>query len=623
MPGLLKTINSPADLKKYSIDQLQDLASELRAYIIENVSKTGGHLSSSLGCVELAIAIHYVFDTPYDKLIWDVGHQAYAHKILTGRRDLMPSLRQYHGISGFPKRSESEYDTFGTGHSSTSVSAMLGMAIAAIAKGDHVRNHIAVIGDGAMTGGMVFEALNCAGDRKDIRLLLILNDNDYSISQPVGALNKHFTRLMSGRFYAQARDIGKAIVKPFPKLYDLTKRAEEYSKGMVSPHSTLFEEFGFNYHGPIDGHDLSALVPVLQNLKQLSGPVALHVVTEKGRGYEPAEHNPTQYHGISPFDAKCGIVSKPHAKTYTEVFGDWIVDIAEKDPKVVAITPAMEEGSGLVKFAKKFPNRFFDVAIAEQHAATFAAGLAAEGLKPVLAYYSTFAQRGFDQIVHDVALQNLPVVFAVDRGGLVGADGPTHHGSFDLSYLRCIPNLTIMAPSDENECRQMLYTAYRMDSPAVVRYPRGKGLGAIIEKEMKCLIVGKARLLRTTSAAAGNRVALFAFGSMVVVAKEIAEEIDATVYDMRFVKPVDKEAIKMAATEHDLLVTMEENVLMGGAGDGCLEVLAAEGLTTPVLQIGIPDKFVTHGDTDILKKECGLDSASITQKIKERLTKRQ
>lgn len=621
MPGLLKKINSPADLKTLSISQLQELAEELRAFIIENVSKTGGHLSSSLGCVELAIAIHYVFDTPYDKLIWDVGHQAYAHKILTGRRDQMQTLRQYHGISGFPKREESEYDTFGTGHSSTSVSAMLGMAIAAKAKGDHVRNHIAVIGDGAMTGGMVFEALNCAGDRKDIRLLLILNDNDYSISLPVGALNKHFTRLMSGRFYAQARDIGRAIVKPFPKLYDLTKRAEEYSKGMVSPHSTLFEEFGFNYHGPIDGHDISALVPVLQNLKQLDGPMVLHVVTEKGRGYEPAEHNPTQYHGISPFDTKCGIVSKPHAKTYTEVFGDWIVEMAEKDPKLVAITPAMEEGSGLVRFAKKFPNRFFDVAIAEQHAATFAAGLAAEGLKPVLAYYSTFAQRGFDQIVHDVALQNLPVVFAVDRGGLVGADGPTHHGSFDLSFLRCIPNLTIMAPSNENECRQMLYTAYQLNSPAVVRYPRGKGPGVEIETQMKELPIGKAVMLRKTSAPRGRRVALLAFGSMVERAREVTQKVDATVYDMRFVKPVDRQAVKEAGLEHDLLVTMEENVIMGGAGDACFEVLAAEGLTPQILQIGIPDKFITHGDTDSLMKECGLDSDSIIQKITERLTK--
>lgn len=619
MTRILDKVNSPADVKKLSMPELKQLADEVRQFIIENVSKTGGHLSSSLGAVELAIAIHYVFDTPNDRLIWDVGHQAYAHKILTGRKDVMPTLRQYQGISGFPKRSESEYDAFGTGHSSTSISAILGMAVAAKTLGKTGRSHVAVIGDGAMTAGMVFEALNCAGDMKDLRLLVILNDNDCSISPPVGALNKHFTQLMSGRFYAQARDIGKAIVRPFPKLFDLTRRAEEYSKGMVSPHSTLFEEFGLNYHGPIDGHDLEALIPVLQNMKQLNGPLVLHVVTEKGHGYEPAEHNPTKYHGISPFDTSKGIVSLPHAKTYTEVFSEWIMDIAAKDPRVVGITPAMKEGSGLVEFAKEYPARFFDVAIAEQHAATFAAGLAAEGLKPVCTYYSTFSQRAFDQIVHDVALQNLPVLFPMDRAGIVGADGATHHGSFDLSFLRCIPNLIIMAPSNENECRQMLYTGYLQNQPVVVRYPRGKGPGVPVEKEMTALEIGKAKLLRSSTATAGKRVALLAFGSMVKVSEAIAEKIDATVYDMRFVKPVDAEAVSKASRNHDLLVTLEENVIMGGAGDACLEVLAAEAIPADILQIGIPDRFIQQGDNPHLFAECGMDEASILKKIEERL----
>lgn len=621
MAKILDTINSPADLKKLSMPELKQLAEELRAFIIENVSKTGGHLSSSLGCVELAIAIHYVFDTPTDRLVWDVGHQAYAHKILTGRRDLMPTLRSFHGMSGFPKRTESPYDAFGTGHSSTSVSAILGMAVAAKALGKTDRSHVAVIGDGAMTAGMAFEALNCAGDMKDLRLLVILNDNDCSISAPVGALSKHFTQLMSGQFYAQARDLGKAVVRPFPKLFDLTRRAEEYSKGMVSPHSTLFEEFGLNYHGPIDGHDLEALIPVLKNMKQLNGPLVLHVVTQKGRGYEPAVDDPTKYHGISPFDTSKGIVSAPHAKTYTEVFSDWLCDIAEKDPRVIAITPAMKEGSGLVKFAKEFPGRFFDVAIAEQHAATFAAGLAAEGLKAVCTYYSTFSQRAFDQIVHDVALQNLPVLFPLDRGGLVGADGATHHGCFDLSFLRCIPNLMIMAPSNENELRQMLYTGYMQAQPVIVRYPRGKGPGVPVEKEMKAIEIGKAVLRRVGKAPKGSRVAFLSFGSMVEEAMKIAEDIDATVYDMRFVKPVDAEAIEEAAKSHDLLVTMEENVVIGGAGDACLEVLASKGIAANVLQIGIPDRFIEQGDNLHLFQECGMDEQSVKDKIEKRLNR--
>ena len=619
MYELLETVNSPGDLKKLSIPELEVLAKELRAFIIDSVSKTGGHLSSSLGCVELAIAIHYVFDTPEDKLIWDVGHQAYAHKILTGRREQMAHLRQYQGLSGFPKITESEFDAFGTGHSSTSISAALGMAVSARERGLRDRHHVAVIGDGAMTAGMVFEAMNCAGDMKDIRLLVILNDNDCSISPPVGALSKHFFSLMSGRFYAQARESVKALVRPIPRLYDLTRKAEEYSKGIVAPASTLFEEFGLNYHGPIDGHDLKALIPLLKNMKELPGPLVLHIVTEKGQGYEPAAHDPTQYHGISPFDVKVGIQAKAHAKTYTEVFSDWLCEIGAKDKKIVGITPAMESGSGLTNFAKKFPDRFFDVAIAEQHAVTFAAGLAIDGMKPVCAIYSTFSQRAFDQIVHDVALQNLPVLFPLDRGGIVGADGATHHGAFDLSFLRCIPNLVIMAPSDENETRQMLYTGYKYNGPAVVRYPRGKGPGVEIVEEMRELPLGKARVMRQSGAEKGKRVAILAFGSMVYQLLPLAEELDATLVDMRFVKPLDKEIIKEAAENHDLIVTAEENVIQGGAGSACLEAIAEFGGALPVLQVGIPDKFVEQGDNPSLFKECGLDNDSIREKILNRL----
>lgn len=615
MYELLKTVNSPADLKKLTMPELKQLAGELREYIIEVVSQTGGHLSSSLGCVELAIAVHYVFDTPDDKLVWDVGHQAYAHKILTGRRDEMFSLRQYHGVCGFPKRSESPYDCFGTGHSSTSISAALGMAVASRAQGNTTRSHVAVIGDGAMSAGMAFEALNNAGDMKDIRLLVILNDNDCSISPAVGALSKHFTRLMSGKFYAQARDLGKSIVKPFPKLFEMTKRAEEYSKGWVAPNSTLFEEFGLNYHGPIDGHDLEALIPVLQNMKNLPGPLVLHIVTEKGHGYELAEQNPTKYHGISPFDVKVGITPKPHAKTYTEVFGEWICDAAEKEERLIGITPAMKEGSGLAEFQKRFPTRFFDVAIAEQHAATFAAGLAEQGMKPVAAFYSTFAQRAYDQILHDVCLQNLPVLFAIDRGGLVGADGCTHHGAYDLSYMRCVPNLTIMAPSDENECYHMLSTGFALNAPAMVRYPRGKGPGVPVERNGEVLEIGRARVRRTGNAASGRRVAFLAFGSMVSIAEEIAETLDATVIDMRFIKPIDREAVLRAADEHDLIVTMEENAVMGGAGSACLEVLS-EGLrNVRTLQIGLPDRFIDHGDTASLFRECGMDAQSVLERV--------
>ncbi len=621
MYELLKRVNSPSDVKKLTMAELEQLATELRSFIIDSVSKTGGHLSSSLGCVELAIAIHYVFDTPNDKVIWDVGHQAYAHKILTGRREGMGSLRKYHGISGFPRIAESPYDAFGTGHSSTSVSAAFGMGVSAKLQGNAKRSHVAVIGDGAMTGGMVFEALNNAGDNKDVNMIVILNDNDCSISPAVGALNKHFSRLMSGRVYSQARDIGKAIVKPFPKLYDLTRKAEEYSKGMVAPDSTVYEEFGFNYHGPIDGHDLHALIPVLKNLKELTGPLVLHVITEKGHGYEPAAHNPTQYHGTTPFDAKVGLEKHVHAKTYTEVFSDWVCDMAEEDPRLVAITPAMKSGSGLEDFAEKFPDRFFDVAIAEQHAATFAAGLAIDGMKPVCAMYSTFSQRAYDQIIHDVALQNLPVLFPLDRGGIVGSDGATHHGVFDLSFMRCIPNITIMAPSDENECRQMLYTGYTLNSPAVVRYPRGKGPGAKIRKETEAIPVGKAQVVREGKAEAGKRIAILAFGSMVHYLDDVAEMFDATLVNMRFVKPVDVDLIREMALNHDLIVTAEENVVIGGAGSACLEALAALGLSVSVLQIGIPDAFIEHGDSEHLFKECGIDKALIIEKIKRRIEK--
>jgi 1-deoxy-D-xylulose-5-phosphate synthase len=621
MYRILDRVNYPSDLRKLSISELKELAQEIRTFIIENVSKTGGHLSSSLGCVELAIAIHYVFDTPEDKLVWDVGHQSYAHKILTGRKDRMPTLRTYHGISGFPKIQESLYDAFGTGHSSTSISAALAMAVAARARGQNTRSHIAVIGDGAMTAGMAFEALNCAGDMKDLKLLVILNDNDCSISPPVGGLSKHFTRLMSGQFYAQARDLGKSIVRPFPKLFELTKRAEEYSKGMVAPNSTLFEEFGLNYHGPIDGHDLDALIPVLQNLKELKGPLVLHVVTQKGYGYAPAEHNPTMYHGISPFDCKVGLKNTPHALTFTEIFSQWVCQKARKDKKLVAITPAMKEGSGLVEFAKEFPDRFFDVAIAEQHAATFAAGLAIDGLKPVLALYSTFSQRAYDQIVHDICIQNLPVLIALDRGGLVGADGATHHGSMDISFFRCIPNMTIAVPSDENECWHMLETGYALNSPVVVRYPRGKGLQVPIVRDDGVIPVGKSRIVRQGNAADGKRVAFLAFGPIIRTAIEAAEKFNATVCDMRFVKPLDRDALVSMAQTHDLLVTIEENSVMGGAGSAVAEALIDLGLSPKMLLLGLPDIFVTHGSQEELLKECRLDAESVIQRVQDALEK--
>lgn len=608
MYELLKSINSPADMRLLERSQLPRLADELRQYLVESVSQTGGHLSSNLGTVELTIALHYVFDTPHDRLVWDVGHQTYGHKILTGRREGMKNLRMWQGLSGFPQRNESEYDTFGTAHSSTSISAALGMAVAAQLKGEP-RRAVAIIGDGAMTAGMAFEAMNNAGDM-DVDLLVILNDNDMSISPPVGALNKYLAKLMSGRFYAKAKDLGTKV------LGDLARRAEEHVKGMVTP-GTMFEEFGFNYIGPIDGHDLDALIPTLHNIKRLKGPQFLHVVTRKGQGYKLAEADPILYHGVSKFDHKAGIAGgKSGGKpTYTQVFGEWLCDMAERDPRLVAITPAMREGSGMVKFAQQYPKRYFDVGIAEQHAVTFAAGIACEGYKPVVAIYSTFLQRGYDQLIHDVQIQNLPVVFALDRGGLVGADGATHNGSFDLSYLRCLPNMTVMAPADENECRQLLYTAFQMNSPVAVRYPRGSGPGVPVQKEMTALPLGKGEVRRR-----GNGlVAILSFGSMLAPALSIADEFDATVANMRFVKPLDEELVRDLALTHALLVTVEENVVMGGAGSAVIESLERQGCTVQVLQLGLPDRFIEQGDPAVQLASVGLDAEGIAQSIRTRL----
>jgi 1-deoxy-D-xylulose-5-phosphate synthase len=618
---LLNSIDSPAQLRALERGQLPQLAEELRAFVLESVSKTGGHLSSNLGTVELTIALHYVFETPEDRIVWDVGHQTYPHKILTGRREQMAHLRQLGGISGFPRRSESEFDTFGTAHSSTSISAALGMAVAA--RNQSLPRHcVAVIGDGAMSAGMAFEALNNAGVTDGVRLLVVLNDNDMSISPAVGGLNRYLARLMSGRFYAAAKQAGKQVLKSFPPVFELAKKLEEHAKGMVVP-GTLFEEFGFNYIGPIDGHDLDSLIPTLQNLKQLSenseGPQFLHVVTKKGQGYKLAEADPVLYHGPTKFDPSIGLkVVAASRPTYTKIFGDWLCDMAALDSRLVGITPAMREGSGLVRFEQEYPTRYFDVGIAEQHAVTFAAGLACDGMKPVVAIYSTFLQRAYDQLIHDVALQNLPVMFALDRGGLVGADGATHHGAFDLSYLRCLPNMLVMAPSDENECRQMLYTAFRHDGPAAVRYPRGTGPGVEVEETMSELPLGRGEIRRSAAAAAGRRIAMLAFGSMVPSALSAAESLDATVANMRFVKPLDEELVAKLARTHDALVTIEENVIGGGAGSACLESLAAQRIEVPVLQLGLPDYFVDHGDAAVLLKQCGLDAAGIVAAIRAR-----
>jgi 1-deoxy-D-xylulose-5-phosphate synthase len=608
---LLETINEPAELRKLARTQLTPLAHELRNYLLDSVSKTGGHLSSNLGTVELTIALHYVFNTPHDRIVWDVGHQTYSHKILTGRRDQMHTLRQFNGISGFPRRVESEYDTFGTAHSSTSISAALGMAQAAKIKGEH-RHAIAVIGDGSMTAGMAFEALNNAGVQEDINLLVVLNDNDMSISPPVGALNRYLARLMSGQFYAAAKNVGKSVL-PGPVL-ELAKRFEEHAKGMVVP-ATMFEEFGFNYIGPIDGHDLESLIPTLENIKKLKGPQFLHVVTKKGQGYKLAEAEPILYHGTGKFNPSEGIkpATAPAKVTYTEVFGNWLCDMAAHDKRLVGITPAMREGSGMVRFEEQFPDRYFDVGIAEQHSVTFAAGLATEGLKPVVAIYSTFLQRAYDQLIHDVALQNLDVTFALDRAGLVGADGATHAGNYDIPYLRCIPNMVVMAASDENECRQMLTTAYRYDGPAAVRYPRGAGIGAVIEKELSTIELGKGLVKRE-----GKGVAILAFGSMVAPSLAAGNELNATVANMRFVKPLDTALVRKLAESHDYLVTVEEGAVMGGAGSAVAEALAGMGIVKPVLMLGLPDKFIDHGDPAALLAGVGLDAKGIAASIRQR-----
>ena len=607
---LLENINDPAALRKLHRADLDQLAIELRNYLLESVSKTGGHLSSNLGTVELTIALHYVFNTPEDRIVWDVGHQTYPHKILTGRRDRMGSLRQFGGLSGFPRRDESIYDTFGTAHSSTSISAALGMALAARTKGES-RHAVAVIGDGAMTAGMVFEALNNGGIYDDINLLVVLNDNDMSISPPVGALNRYLARLMSGKFYAAAKNMGKSVLPP--SMRELAKKLEEHAKGMLVP-ATLFEEFGFNYIGPIDGHDLDSLIPTLQNLKNLKGPQFLHVVTKKGQGYKLAEADPVLYHGPGKFNPSEGIKPSASKMTYTQVFGEWLCDMATQDDKLVAITPAMREGSGMVKFEQQFPERYYDVGIAEQHAVTFAAGLACEGMKPVVAIYSTFLQRAYDQLIHDVALQNLDVTFALDRAGLVGADGATHAGNYDIAFLRCIPNMVVMAASDENECRHMLSTAYQYPGPAAVRYPRGAGIGAAVDAALDTIELGKGSMRRQ-----GKQVALLAFGTMLAPALQAGDTLNASVANMRFIKPLDTALVLQLAASHDLLVTLEEGCGMGGAGSAVAEALAAAGVVMPVLQLGLPDKFIDHGDAQQLLAQCGLDAAGIIASVRQRL----
>ena len=616
MSSLLSSIESPADVRRLSRAQLLPLADELRTYLLQSVARTGGHLSSNLGTVELTLALHYVFNTPEDRLVWDVGHQTYPHKILTGRRDRMSTLRQLGGISGFPRRSESEFDTFGTAHSSTSISAALGMAMGAKIKGEH-RNAVAIIGDGAMTAGMAFEALNNAGVAEG-RLLVVLNDNDMSISPPVGALNRYLAQLMSGQFYAAAKNVGKQVLKGAPPLFELAKRLEEQAKGMVVP-ATLFEKFGFNYIGPIDGHDLNSLIPTLENIRHLletdSGPQFLHVVTKKGQGYKLAENDPIAYHGPSTFDPAVGIVKSTATPktTFTQVFGQWLCDMAAADERLVGITPAMREGSGMVEFERRFPKRYFDVGIAEQHAVTFAAGLACEGLKPVVAIYSTFLQRGYDQLIHDVALQNLPMVFALDRAGLVGADGATHAGAYDIAYLRCIPNMAIACPADEAECRQLLSTAHAQNQPVAVRYPRGAGVGATIPTSLDGLPFGKGELRRQ-----GKGVAILAFGTLLHPALAAAEKLGASVANMRWAKPLDVELLSELARTHDALVTVEEGCIPGGAGSAVMEALHAEGLQVPVLTLGLPDEFSEHGDPAKLLAALGLDAHGIEASIRAR-----
>jgi 1-deoxy-D-xylulose-5-phosphate synthase len=604
---LLSTIDSPADLRRLPVSNLVPLATELRDFLIQSVSTRGGHFAAGLGTVELTVALHYVFDTPHDKLVWDVGHQAYPHKVLTGRRMQLHTVKQRGGLAPFPTPAESEYDTFGVGHSSTSVSAAVGMAVAAARLGEQ-RRVVAVIGDGAMTAGMAFEALNHAGSLP-VDLLVVLNDNDMSISENVGALSNYFARVLSGRLYAHLREGSKKVLRPMPTVWELARRSEEHVKGMVLP-GTMFEEMGFNYIGPVDGHDLKALVSTLRNIKQLKGPQFLHVATRKGKGYAPAEADPIKWHGPGPFDPQSGTIFKEKSPgpSYSQIFGQWLCDMAERDPRIVGITPAMREGSGLVEFSKRFPDRYFDVAIAEQHAVTFAAGLAASGLKPIVAIYSTFLQRGYDQLIHDTALQNLPVVFAIDRAGLVGSDGATHQGSFDLSFLRCIPNMVVMAPADENECRQMLFTATTVRGPAAVRYPRGAGPGVKPVAQMSALPIGRAEVRREGR----SGLAILAFGALVDSAHKIAEELDATLVNMRFIKPLDEDVVLSIAGRHRAIVTIEENVVAGGAGSAVGELLAAEGVLIPMLHIGIPDHFIEHGSREDCLVAAGLDLPSLS-----------
>jgi 1-deoxy-D-xylulose-5-phosphate synthase len=609
---LLETIRSPADLRRLPTAKLTELAQELRQFLIHSVATRGGHFAAGLGTVELTIALHYVFNTPDDRLVWDVGHQAYPHKVLTGRREKLHTIKQDAGLAPFPTRSESEYDTFGVGHSSTSISAALGMAVAAAQRGEK-RRVVAIIGDGALTAGMAFEALNHAGSLP-ADLLIVLNDNDMSISENVGALSNYLARALSGKMYSHLRDTGKKVLRQMPTVWELARRSEEHLKGMVLP-GTLFEEMGFNYIGPMDGHDVKALVNTLRNLQNLSGPQFLHVVTRKGKGYAPAEADPIKWHGPGPFDPTSGTIFKEASTgpSYSQIFGKWLCDMAERDPAIVGITPAMREGSGLVEYSKRFPARYFDVAIAEQHAVTLAAGMAVEGLKPVVAIYSTFLQRAYDQLIHDVALQNLPVVFAVDRAGLVGSDGATHQGSYDLSFLRCIPNMIVMAPADENECRQMLYTGTTLSSPSVIRYPRGTGPGAAINAEMTALPVGQAQLRREGR----SGLAILAFGALVDSAQKIAERLDATIVNMRFVKPLDEKIIVSVAKRHRAIITIEENAIMGGAGSGVGEVLTAAGVQLPMLHIGIPDRYIEHGTRDTCLARAGLDLAGLTASVEK------
>lgn len=610
---LLDEIDSPADLRALPESNLEQLASEVRAFMLDSVSQSGGHFAAGLGSVELTIALHYLYQTPEDRIVWDVGHQAYPHKILTGRRDRLHTIRKSRGLAPFPKRSESQYDAFGVGHSSTSISAALGMAVAAELTGSK-RRAVAVIGDGAMTAGVAFEALNHAGALKT-DLLVILNDNDMSISPNVGALSNRFAQILSGKIYTTVREGSKKVLSQMPSVWELARRAEEHVKGLIVP-GTLFEEFGFNYIGPIDGHDLPALLATLRNIKHLSGPQLLHVITKKGKGYAPAEADPVKYHGVTPFDPTIGIVAsgKPKPTSYSKVFGDWVCDMAARDSRLVAITPAMREGSGLVRFEQEFPDRYFDVAIAEQHSVNVAAGMACDGLKPVVAIYSTFLQRGYDQVVHDVVNQDLPVLFALDRAGLVGADGPTHNGSYDVTFLRCLPNVTIMAPADENECRQMLYTGFMLDGPAVVRYPRGSGPGAEIMETMQKLPVGRAEVKRT-----GSRVAILAFGTMVEPALKIAERIGATLVNMRFIKPLDTDIVLEMAASHELLITVEESVVAGGSGSAVNECLAAAGMPVAIGNFGLPDRLVQHGSRDEMLADADMTVQGIEAFVQTRI----